>query len=168
MLLHLPEKYINDLNIRLSHHSTALEGNTLTLDETRDLLMFDRTPERSVELREIYEIKSNARALQEVLTHLRENAPFNEMLILRLHYFIGESTVTFPGEYKKVNNYIQGSDFDTTPASQVAYAMSQWLSATRIYLISRMRRFFLNRWQKITLHLKKSIHSVMATDAQDG
>ena len=131
MLMNLPEKYINDLTVRLSHHSTALEGNTLTLDETKDLLMFNTTPARSVDVREIYEIKSNARALKEVLKSMATNEPFSEMIILRMHYFIGESTVTFPGEYKKVNNYIQGSDFETTPASKVAYAMQQWLDEVK-------------------------------------
>lgn len=39
MMISLPENYIDDLNIRMTHHSTAIEGNTLTLDETRDLFL---------------------------------------------------------------------------------------------------------------------------------
>ena len=131
MFIDLPADYISDLNIRMAHHSTAIEGNTLTLDETRDLLLEGVTPSRSVDVREIYEVKSNARALEEMFKHLKENGSFNEMLVLRLHYFIGESTVAFPGEYKKVNNYIVGSTFETTPASQVPYAMSEWIKETK-------------------------------------
>lgn len=143
MLMNLPQKYINDLNIRMSHHSTALEGNTLTLDETKDLLMFNTTPARSVDVREIDEIKSNAGSLEEVLKSMASGEAIFEMLILRMHDFIDESTVTFPGEYKKVNNYIEGSDFETTPASEVSYAMHQWLLETKkIFEISNEDDFF--------------------------
>jgi len=130
-MMYLPQDYISDLNVRMSHHSTALEGNTLTLDETRTLLLEGKSPNRSVELREIYEIKSNARALEEVLKSLWTNEHFSELLVLRLHYFIGESTVTFPGEYKKVNNYMVGSDFQTTPANRVPFIMSQWIDGVK-------------------------------------
>jgi len=142
-MMNLPTDYIDDLNVRMTHHSTAIEGNTLTLDETRDLLLEGVTPNRTVNVREIHEVTSNARALKEVLKSLRHQEFFSEMLLLRLHYFIGESTVTFPGEYKKVNNYIVGSDFETTPANKVAYEMSKWLEATRELLtVNEKLEFF--------------------------
>jgi len=56
MLINLHEDYLDDLNIRMTHHSTALEGNTITLDETRDLLIDGVSPNRSVNIREIHEI----------------------------------------------------------------------------------------------------------------
>jgi Fic family protein len=143
MMINLPEDYINDLNIRMTHHSTAIEGNILTLDETRDLLLEGVTPTRSVNIREIHEVTSNARALKEVIKSLKNDEPFSEMLILHMHYFIGESTVTFPGEYKKVNNFIVGSDFETTPANQVAYVMNGWIEATReIFKLKDKQEFF--------------------------
>ena len=154
-MMHLSQDYINDLNIRMSYHSTALEGNTLTLDETRTLLLEGRSPNRSVELREIYEIKSNARALEEVLKSLRNNEKFSELLVLKLHYFIGESTVTFPGEYKKVNNYIVGSDLQTTPANRVPFVMSQWIDGVRSDLESVAESDFFYHLAKSHIEFEK-------------
>ena len=155
MMISLPTDYIDDLNIRMTHHSTAIEGNTLTLDETRDLLLEGVTPTRSVSIREIHEITSNARALKEVIKSLKNGEPFSEMLILRMHYFIGESTVTFPGEYKKVNNFIVGSDFETTPASQVAYAMNGWIETTRGILQLRDKLEFFKQLAKSHIEFER-------------
>ena len=155
MIINLPDDYIDDLNIRMTHHSTALEGNTLTLDETRDLLLEGITPTRSVNIREIHEVTSNARALKEVIKSLKNNEPFSEMLILRMHYFIGESTVTFPGEYKKVNNFIVGSNFETTPANQVAYAMNEWIKSTREILKLNDKREFFKQLAKNHIEFEK-------------
>ncbi|GAB2023682.1 Fic family protein [Pseudolactococcus yaeyamensis] len=124
----LPEDYIKDLAIRFSHHSTALEGNTLTLAETALLLLEGMTPNRRVHKREIFEIESNARALNVVLQEVNEPNELTEFIIKKIHYFIGESTVTFAGEYKKLDNYIVGADFQTVKASEVAATMAEFVS----------------------------------------
>lgn len=123
----LPEDYIKDLAVRFSHHSTALEGNTLTLAETALLLLEGVTPDRRVYKREIFEIESNARALEVVLQELSEPKELTEFTIKKIHYFIGESTVTFAGEYKKLNNYIVGAAFETTKASEVPEVMAKFV-----------------------------------------
>ncbi|GAX47811.1 Fic family protein [Pseudolactococcus reticulitermitis] len=123
----IPEDYIKDLAIRFSHHSTALEGNTLTLAETAVLLLEGITPSRSVHKREIFEIESNARTLEVVLQELNEPTELTEFIIKKIDYFIGESTVTFAGEYKKLNNYIVGAEFQTAKASETAEVMAEFV-----------------------------------------
>ena len=38
------EEYIDDLNVRMTHHSNAIEGNTLTLNETATIILDDTIP----------------------------------------------------------------------------------------------------------------------------
>ena len=38
-ILHLSKEYFNDLMVRMAHHSTAIEGNTLTQGETKSILI---------------------------------------------------------------------------------------------------------------------------------
>ena len=36
----LPDEYFDDLLVRMAHHSTAIEGNTLTQGETKTMFIF--------------------------------------------------------------------------------------------------------------------------------
>ena len=40
----LPREYIDDMVVRMAHHSTAIEGNTLTQGETKSILLDNMIP----------------------------------------------------------------------------------------------------------------------------
>ena len=47
--------YWDDLMVRMAHHSTAIEGNTLSQGDTKSLLLDGYIP-RAMELREMHEV----------------------------------------------------------------------------------------------------------------
>lgn len=49
--------YMLDLFIRMAHHSTAIEGNTLSLEQTASIIAEHYIPEKTSE-REFYEIRN--------------------------------------------------------------------------------------------------------------
>ena len=49
--------YVSDLTVRMAHHNTAIEGNTLTQDETASILLNGIIPKQMNE-REYYEVKN--------------------------------------------------------------------------------------------------------------
>ena len=51
----LPQDYFDDLMVRMAHHSTAIEGNTLTQGETKSVLIDGYVP-RAINLRELNEV----------------------------------------------------------------------------------------------------------------
>ena len=53
----LPREYIDDMVVRMAHHSTAIEGNTLTQGETKSILLDNMIP-RKMDLREFYEVSN--------------------------------------------------------------------------------------------------------------
>ena len=53
ILKYTPE-YLDDLMVRMAHHSTAIEGNTLTQGETKSLLI-DNYVQRAMDMREMNE-----------------------------------------------------------------------------------------------------------------
>ena len=53
----MTDEYINDLLVRAAHHSTAIEGNTLTLGDTISILIHNYIPKGMSE-REYYEVKN--------------------------------------------------------------------------------------------------------------
>lgn len=48
------QEYEDDFMVRFTHDTTAIEGNTMTMKETRELILHDKTP-GGKELREVYE-----------------------------------------------------------------------------------------------------------------
>lgn len=48
----LPDEYFDDLLVRMAHHSTAIEGNTLTQGETKTMLIDGYIP-RAMNMREL-------------------------------------------------------------------------------------------------------------------
>ena len=51
----LPDEYFDDLLVRMAHHSTAIEGNTLTQGETKTMLIDGYIP-RAMNMREFHEV----------------------------------------------------------------------------------------------------------------
>ena len=130
------------LRIESNYHSNALEGNTLTLAETRSLLLHGLTA-RGKPMREHLDIEGYDRAIKE-LAHLgREHQPLNESFIRNLHHVLlkepyevetvaddGRNTrrPIAVGAYKSTANNIVTSTGETyyfTPPEQVPRAMRQ-------------------------------------------
>lgn len=116
------KEYIKDLLVRMAHHSTAIEGNNLTLAETKSILIDEYIP-RQMETREYYEVKNYSKAIK----FLEEN---NEKIsiekIKKYHKIIMEDIIENNGEFKKIQNIIVGSDFETTKPYQVPSVLKDW------------------------------------------
>lgn len=55
--LYISSEYLQDLLVRMAHHSTAIEGNSLSLGETKSILIDGYIP-RPIELRELNEVNN--------------------------------------------------------------------------------------------------------------
>ena len=53
--IYLSNDYFSDLLVRMAHHSTAIEGNTLTQGETKSILIDNYIP-RAMNMRELNEV----------------------------------------------------------------------------------------------------------------
>jgi len=91
----------------LTYNSNAIEGNTLTLDETSLILNENLLPEGKT-LREVYE----ARNLKRALIYLKNyKGEISELLILRLHrIFLQDISNKFAGRYRDNPVRIFGSN----------------------------------------------------------
>lgn len=71
------QSYEQAFEIEYTHNSTAIEGNTLTLIETK-VLLEDRITIGGKQLREIYETVNHQKAYRYVKQCIAENQPLNE------------------------------------------------------------------------------------------
>ena len=69
----LPDDYLDDLMVRMAHHSTAIEGNSLTQGETKSVLIDTYIP-RAMNVRELNEVL-NYKRLMPVLIEIRPAEP---------------------------------------------------------------------------------------------
>ena len=94
-----------------TYDSTNIEGNTLTLQETSQLLFEGITPRKS--LREINEILNHKEAFDYILKYKGE---VNKKFLLKLHELIAKNTLKPElkkqiGKYRELQVYIRGTNW---------------------------------------------------------
>ncbi len=103
------EKYRSEFNVRYVHHTTAIEGNTLTLRDT-SLVLNDGISPRSKKLREIHEIENYKKVMAYTESYDKE---IDLDLILELHRliqrYIDDNTA---GSIRRIPIGISGSKWE--------------------------------------------------------
>ena len=95
----------------LTYNSTAIEGNTLTLQETAQLLFEGITPRKS--MREINEVLNHKKAFDFILNYKED---ITKKFICNLHKIVVEDTLkdelkTQIGRFRNLQVYIRGADW---------------------------------------------------------
>lgn len=119
------QNYMLDLCVRMAHHSTAIEGNTLSQDESASILLDEYIP-KQMNAREFYEVQNYKQVLTSLINSLRLKAKLSPELIKHFHALCLENLLENKGEFKKIPNIIVGATFETLPPYQVPNAMSEW------------------------------------------
>ncbi|MDY5306583.1 Fic family protein [Fusobacterium gastrosuis] len=118
----ITEEYKKDLLVRMSHHSTAIEGNTLTQAETISILIHNYIPKSMTE-REYYEVKNYKKAFNFLLDADKE---LTSDIIRKYNKYIMENLREDNGQFKKIQNIILGSSFETTKPYLVPTVIEEW------------------------------------------
>ena len=110
--------YEKDFELKFTHNSTAIEGNTLTLMETK-VVLEDGVSIGGKELREIYEVINHKKAYEYVKKCIAENKPLTENIVKDLHAILTENIIT-GGIYRNQEVRISGAGF-TPPVGNEMY-----------------------------------------------
>ena len=119
----LPEitvkSYAQAFDLEYTHHSTAIEGNTLTLLETKAVLE-DGLSVGGKKLREIYEVINHNKAYQYVKNCIAQKKSLDEQIIKDLHAILMEN-IMIGGIYRNVDVYIfRCSPYSSKPERDVS------------------------------------------------
>jgi Fic family protein len=115
-----------DLRIRLTYHSNAIEGNTLTLRETQ-VVIEEGITIGGHSLREHLEATNHAKAFDELRRLAEGRTPITLDTILRLHTLVLHDIEESAGTWREHAVYIRGSDLRPPDASLVPELMRQWV-----------------------------------------
>lgn len=110
--------YEKDFELRFTHNSTAIEGNTLTLMETK-VVLEDGVSVGGKALREIYEVVNHKKAYDYVKKCIAEKQPLTESIVKDLHALLTENIIV-GGVYRSSQVRISGAGF-TPPAGNEMY-----------------------------------------------
>lgn len=121
-------------DIEYTHHSTAMEGNTLTLIETKAVLE-DGMSVGGKKLREIYEVVNHNKAFEFVREKVAAGTVLSEELVKDIHGIIMEN-IAIGGIYRSCDVAITGASH-TPPTPNDMYSQIK-------YFYSRLNRSDLN------------------------
>lgn len=101
--------YEDAFAIEYTHNSTAIEGNTLSLMETK-LLLEDKLSIGGKQLREIYEVVNHAKAFAFIKQCIADSKPLDENIVKDIHAVLMEN-IQPGGFYRNVEVRITGAGF---------------------------------------------------------
>ncbi len=127
-MIQLSDDYLDDLMVRMAHHSTAIEGNTLTQGETKSILIDGYIP-RAMDMRELHEVLNYKTFMPFLRDALESGRTLSLSLIREMHKILCHEAIgSVPGEFKRIPNVILGADFETTPPYMVPAALTDWMA----------------------------------------
>ncbi len=124
--LKLSYSYLDDMLVRMAHHSTAIEGNTLTQYETKRILLDGVIP-KAMNEREFYEVKN----YKKYIGFLTDNYPkkITIQLIQDTHSYLLQDIREDAGAFKTIHNIIIGADFTPAEPNLVQSELKNWCDA---------------------------------------
>jgi Fic family protein len=123
-MMHLPKDYMDDLLVRMTHHSSAIENNTITLSEAISILLH-RTIPGKISVREFYEIENHRMAFNYIIEHIDQELTIS--LIHDIHSLLLDRLHHERGRFKSQENAIVGASFQTASPTETHSLMYQWI-----------------------------------------
>ncbi|MEK6856088.1 MAG: Fic family protein [Nanoarchaeota archaeon] len=107
--------------IEFAYNTASIEGNTISLEEAKNLLNEGITPKDKT-LREIYDLQNTEKVFFNIL-NFKKNAPLNHDFIISIHDNLLENIDARKG-YRTTDIHVVKSNFDATPGKYVKTDMN--------------------------------------------
>ena len=129
-LLHtFSQDYLNDILVRLAHHSAGIEGNTISLPATVSIILNGTLPTSGkATVREFYEIENHKQAFERVIQHLVNGDSLSIEIVKEIHADLTDRLQYDRGQFKKNENMIIGAEFQTASPAETPSLMVQLIN----------------------------------------
>lgn len=135
--------YEKDFELTYTHNSTAIEGNTLTLMETK-VVIEDGISIGGKELREIYEVVNHKKAYRYVKKCIAEKKQMDENIVKDIHAILTENIIV-GGIYRNQEVRISGANH-TPPSGNDMYVQIKNFYADLVWKSKRVNPIELAAW----------------------
>ncbi|SER54138.1 Fic/DOC family protein [Isobaculum melis] len=128
----IPQEYLEDVLIRLAYHSSAIEGNTISLAETVSIILENviSTNEKGYSIREFYEVENHKHTFSYLIEQIENKQKLTVEMIKEFHALLLDRIEYDKGQYITIHNAILGSTFQTATPQDTPFLMLQWVDNT--------------------------------------
>ncbi|MBA4688593.1 MAG: Fic family protein [Candidatus Galacturonibacter soehngenii] len=140
---HSMKSFSRAFSIEYAHHSTAIEGNTLTLIETK-VVLEDKLSIGGKSLREIYEVINHEKAYDYIQECIKNGQKLNENIVKDIHHKLTENIIN-GGIYRNEPVYISGAGHKP-PAGQEMYYQIKNFYVDLTYMNEKLNPIELAAW----------------------
>jgi len=121
------KKLLEDIRIRHTYHSDAIEGNTLTLQETK-LVLEEGITIGGKPLKDHIEAKNDAEAFDLIIRLSNEKQDITQEIIQQIHDIVTKGTLVSSGKYRTENVRIGGSKTSPPSYLKILKLMEEFIS----------------------------------------
>ena len=121
------KQIIDELEVYFIHHSLSLEGNPITLPQTRKILK-DKVIPSNLRMNDVDEIKNYQKAIFKMIQDSQSKSPLTIPTILNYHELAIEHIPEIAGKIRTTEVFIKGNlSFKTTKAEKIEEELNNLL-----------------------------------------
>jgi Fic family protein len=124
------QQLLQDIRLRHTYNSDAIEGNTLTLQETR-LVLEEGITIGGKSLKDHVEARNDAEAFDLMIQMVKTKTPITQDAIQRLHEAVTKGLLTDAGKYRTTNVRIAGSLISPPDYSKIVSLMDEFVKQAK-------------------------------------
>jgi Fic family protein len=120
------QQLLQDIRLRHTYNSDAIEGNTLTLQETR-LVLEEGITIGGKPLKDHLEARNDAEAFDLMIHLVNEKKPITQEVIQQLHEAVAKAILSDAGKYRTTNIRIMGSSLSPPDYGKIVPLMDAFM-----------------------------------------
>ncbi len=120
------KRIIEDIRLRHTYHSDAIEGNTLTLQETK-LVLEKGVTIGGKPLKDHIEARNDAEAFDLMMELVNSKKKISQEIIQQIHEFVMKGILTNPGQYRTENVRITGVKIKPPSYLKIVKLMDEYI-----------------------------------------
>ena len=124
------KKLLEDIRLRHTYHSDAIEGNTLTLQETKLVLEHGITI-GGKPLKDHIEARNDAEAFDFMLQLVQKKTPLSQEIIQQIHDIVTKGLLKDSGKYRTGNVRITGSSITPPSYQKIISLMDDYIRSIK-------------------------------------
>lgn len=145
------QKLLEDLRIRHTYHSDAIEGNTLTLQETK-LVLEEGITIGGKPLKDHIEARNDADAFDFIVQLVQQKKPFSQENIQQIHEIVTNGLLKDAGKYRTGNVRITGSSIPPPSYSKIIPLMDDYIHIIKKRQIHPLKKAAFIHHQLVSIH----------------
>ncbi|HWR63765.1 MAG TPA: Fic family protein [Candidatus Thermoplasmatota archaeon] len=145
------KKLLEDIRLRHTYHSDAIEGNTLTLQETK-LVLEQGITIGGKQLKDHIEARNDADAFDFMLQLVQKKISFSQEIIQQIHDIVTKGLAKDSGKYRTGNVRITGSSITPPSYNKIVPFMDNYIEIIQDLSIHPLKKAAIIHHELLRIH----------------